>query len=291
MPELPEVETIRRGLNERVVGRTITDFVVQLPKQFVPGKHSKTEVIGKKIVGLRRRGKVLIVDLDNGVSLVIHLKMTGQLIWMSPNGESYAGGHPYPALSTELPSKYSHIYFVFENGAKLFFNDQRQFGYLKVAATKEVEDIEFIRKLGPEPLDEELTLDEFGRRLRRRPQARLKPLLLDQTFLAGLGNIYVDEALHEARLHPLRAVRSLDDGEVEALYKAIRLVIQEALRWGGSSIQAFIDPDGNRGVYMKKAGRVYKRTGEECPVCGTPIERIVVAGRGTHYCPHCQRLA
>jgi formamidopyrimidine-DNA glycosylase len=290
MPELPEVETVRKGLEERLVGRAITGFDVRLAKQFKSDPALiKTQIIGAQIEAMERRAKLLLIHLSSGYSLLIHLKMTGQLIWQDASGERFAGGHPIPFVTGPLPSGVTHIVFTFDDGSKLFFNDLRQLGYASLVPTSEVPDLKFLKSLSPEPFSKEFTLERFATQLKRRGRSRIKTVLLDQAVAAGVGNIYADEALFLAKVHPERLAGSLDLDEVERLWKAVPEVLRESLRWGGTSIQAYIDPDGKRGTYLDHA-YVYRRTGEPCRDCGTPIEKIIVGGRGTHFCPHCQRV-
>ena len=230
--------------------------------------------------------------------LLIHLKMTGQLIYREPvrgmkgaaGGSKLvlAGGHPIPAVDGALPSKVTHATFTFDDGSQLFYNDLRQFGYLKLMRTADVPAVPIVATFGPEPLERGFTAKRFAELLQRRPTAKLKPLLLDQTFIAGLGNIYVDESLNLAKLHPLRRAGSLTAVQRAALYRAIKSVLRKAIKMGGTSDNTYVTIRGGRGDYLRVA-RVYHRTGEPCRACGTPIKRMVVAGRGTHYCPRCQR--
>ena len=291
MPELPEVETIRRGLEGRLVGRTITDFEVRLAKQFQSDpKLIPRHIIGARVVRLWRRAKLLGLELSSGYTLLIHLKMTGQLIWQDGSGRRFAGGHPIPFVEGDLPSKTTHIVFSFDDGSQLYFNDLRQFGYAKLEETSELVNHPFLKSLSPEPLSDHWRLEDLSAKLKRRPKIRIKLALLDQRVAAGIGNIYADEALFVARIHPERPAVSLDDDEIQRLHSAVREVLREALRRGGTSIQAYIDPDGQRGTYGAHAW-VYRRAGEPCRECGTPIERIILGGRGSHFCPLCQRTA
>ncbi len=301
MPELPEVETIRRGLADALPGKRITELDVRLPKVYqvtggpAPAGHNVKEVpervVGAAVTDVRRRGKLLMIGLSSGSHLLIHLKMTGQLIFRERSKVVIAGGHPVPALATEtaLPSKLTHAIFCFDDGSELFYNDLRQFGYIKLVADQDLPDVPLLRAFGPEPLDPRFTPEAFSARLGRRPNAKLKPLLLDQTFLAGLGNIYVDEALNLAKLHPLRLAGSLTPVQRAALYAAIQKVLEDSLAYGGTSSNTYVNVRGGKGDYLVHA-RVYHRTGQPCRACATPIRRIVVAGRGTHVCPRCQRL-
>ena len=290
MPELPEVETIRKGLAEVLPGRRITGFEVRLPKSFQAAGPERTErIIGAKVASVERRGKLLMIGLSTGVHLLIHLKMTGQLIYRQRRRVKLAGGHPTTDMVLgEFPKKSTHVIFTFDNQAELFFNDQRTFGYIKLVPDEDLANVPLLKSFGPEPLERAFTLKTFEGRLARRPNAKLKPLLLDQTFLAGLGNIYVDEALNLAKLHPLRTVASLQPVHRRALYQAIKSVLRASLRYGGTSDNTYVTIRGDKGDYLSHA-RAYHRTGLPCRACGTPIERLVVAGRGTHICPRCQR--
>lgn len=293
MPELPEVETIRRGLQEVLPGQRISSFEVRLPKVFqYEGADGMASIVGASVTGVGRRGKTLLFGLSTEMTLIIHLKMTGQLIYRGADrGKGtvvLAGGHPSADMVAAMPVKHTHATFTFQSGDNLFFNDMRQFGYIRLVPSEELDELPFMKSYGPEPLDKAFTFEEFNTRLRRRPRAKLKPLLLDQTFLAGLGNIYVDESLNLARLHPLKTTGSLNAVQRKTLYEAIINVLEAALKYGGTSDNTYVTIQGGKGDYLQHA-RVYHRTGLSCRECGTLIQRMVVAGRGTHYCPHCQR--
>ena len=289
MPELPEVETIRLGLAEVLPGKRIKNFEVRLPKLVkIIGPEGLGRIIGAKIKGVDRRGKLLMIRLSTGLTLLIHLKMTGQLIFRQSRKVVLAGGHPIPTVDGDLPGKVTHAIFTFADGSELFFNDLRQFGYIKPVPDEDVDNIPLVKTFGPEPLTKEFTQKLFQERLTRRPNAKLKPLLLDQSFLAGLGNIYVDESLNLAKLHPLRTAGSLTTQQRQTLFKAINTILRKALRHQGTSDNSYVNIRGGKGDYLKYA-RVYHRADQPCLACGSPIRRMVVAGRGTHYCPRCQR--
>lgn len=295
MPELPEVETIRRGLAEVLPGKRITKFSVSLKKMFQPAPNVPKRLAGRSVQSAGRRGKLLMIKLDHGLTLLIHLKMTGQLIYREPvsgNGNAtklvLAGGHPIPTVDGTLPGKVTHATFTFDDGSQLFYNDLRQFGYLKLVRDEDVPFVPIVATFGPEPLERSFTEKVFAEMLKRRPAAKLKPLLLDQTFIAGLGNIYVDESLNLAKLHPLRRAGSLTAAQRRALFQAIKSTLRKAIRMGGTSDNTYVTIRGGKGDYLRVA-RVYHRTDEPCLACGTLIRRMVVAGRGTHYCPRCQR--
>jgi formamidopyrimidine-DNA glycosylase len=270
MPELPEVETITRLLREggegqpSLLGCTIRDFDLLWPDTLAepPPKQFRRLIIGQEFKAIDRRGKYLVFDLSEH-HLLIHLRMSGDIL--VGEGEQPLG-------------KYSRLALYMENGVQLSFNDARKFGRAWLVDDPQ----RILGKLGPEPLDESFTAEAFHQRLQAR-RRQLKPLLLDQSFLAGLGNIYVDEALHLARLHPLTIANALTRAQAGELLAAIRQVLREGIRRNGSSIDWVY-----RGGDFQNQFRAYQRTGEPCPECGTPIERTVVGQRSTHICPQCQ---
>lgn len=271
MPELPEVETVARGLEPQLVGRTIGGVTVYWPRTVaIPSvRDFETKLIGRRVVSVGRRGKYVVLQLDRGY-LLIHLKMSGRLM----------------VLPLEEPlDKHTHTLFDLDNGRQLRFRDVRKFG--RVYLVEELAQV--TGTLGPEPLDQDFSLKEFQRLLSRR-SGRLKPLLLNQQFLAGLGNIYADEALFAAGLHPLRKADTLAPDDQARLYAAIRTVLQRAIDRRGTTLDdgGYTDAAGEAGEYQFDIS-VYGRTGEACNVCGGPIEREIVGGRSTHYCPQCQR--
>jgi formamidopyrimidine-DNA glycosylase len=283
MPELPEVETLRRGLARTLTGRRIVAADLLKPKIFsgLPG-HSLSETVGATVESVRRRAKYLIVDLSNSLSVVVHLSLAGQIVVEQPGGERVAGGHPVPKYEAPLPHKQTSVILKLDDGSVLFLTDIRQFAHLWIAPTDEVESVIPEKRLGIELVGPEFTAEELSRRLRRRPKARLKPLLLDQKILAGLGNIYVDESLWGAGLHPLRTAGSLGDEEIEQLYAAIRDVVDLALTHGVAHIL------NGRAVAGAKLPRIHGREGQPCLCCGRPIEKFRVGGRGTYVCRVCQ---
>lgn len=291
MPELPEVETIRLGLLPLVKGKELAQVKALWPKalQNSKGKElSATQLKGLKIKDIRRRGKVLMLDLDGDNSLLVHLKMTGQLVVEPSKGRRFAGGHPTKSMAGRLPDSSTRVAVTFTDGSKLFFNDQRKFGWMRLVPATEVDEWEFLKKMGPEPLGPNFLLKDFAASITRR-KAPIKAVLLDQTTLAGMGNIYVDESLHLAKIHPSRLANSLKTEEVEKLHSAIRQVLKAALGYGGTSFTNYINALGVKGNYLDYA-RVFRREGQKCPVCGTTIEKTRVAGRGTHFCPKCQKI-
>jgi len=269
MPELPEVETVRRELAPHVEGRTIVKATFLWPGTAAthPPDVLAQLLAGRRVERLDRRGKYLIADLDRGGCLIIHLCMTGRLFVRSE--EAPVGKHTRALL---------HL----DNGHVLHFQDQRKFGRFYLVENAD----EVVGHLGPEPLDPEWRVEDLARALRSR-RAPIKALLLDQRVVAGIGNIYADEALFLARVHPLRPGGDLSEEEVQRLHEAIRLVLAQAIALRGSSISTYLPPSGQQGEYQE-ARRVFRREDAPCPRCGTPIERIRVRGRSTFFCPACQ---
>ena len=263
MPELPEVETIVRGVAPLLLGRRIEWIELRQPRVVV-GEVSRAA--GHRVTGVRRWGKHIVVDLRRGRStahLVLHLGMTGQLRW---DGD---------------PGRHTHALLGIEGGLTLLYNDIRQFGRLEWAERLPAR----LERLGPEPL--EISEEEFVLRFRSR-RSMVKSLLLNQSFLRGLGNIYVDEALFRARIHPRAQSHRLRRDRAASLHRAIVKVLTESIEHGGSSVSDYVASDGRRGSFQLRHN-VYRRTGRPCPACGAAIRRILVASRGTHFCPRCQR--
>ena len=287
MPELPEVETVRRGLEALIIGKKIVQATSDTAKSF-PNADSDVEqfLAGAMITGIRRRAKVLLIDLSSRYTLMIHLKMTGQLVY---RGEQVFGaGHPNNSLVGELPDRSTRVDITFDDGSHLYFNDQRKFGWMKLYPTLEVPNIDFMQRVGPEPLEEAFTSNEFISRVRRRSNTTIKAAILDQTVLAGVGNIYADESLWGAKIHPATRVRELIDEQLALLLHEIKYVMNLSIEKGGSTDRNYVNAEGKRGSYIDFA-RVFRREGQSCPRCDTIIKKTRVAGRGTHVCPQCQQ--
>lgn len=287
MPELPEVETVKRGLQALIVGKTVKDVTHDTAKSFpnAPGDVSEF-LLGATIADVRRRAKVLIIDLDTDYSLVVHLKMTGQMVF---RGEQVFGaGHPNDSLVGELPDRSTRVTLEFTDGSRLFFNDQRKFGWMRLLPTIEIPNIDFMKKVGPEPLSDDFTPAVFVERIRKRANTTIKAVLLDQTVLAGIGNIYADEGLWGAKIHPSQRVRDLTDAKLKTLFKELRYVLELSIEKGGSTDRNYVNAKGKKGSYIDFA-RVFRREGKDCPRhSGAAIIKTRVAGRGTHLCPRCQ---
>lgn len=302
MPELPEVETVRVGLMSLLPGLQIKAVEFNWPKSF-PNAQTDVDqfVVGAKVLKVARRAKVLLIELSSKYSLVVHLKMTGQLVFVGAADKLTAGsrqlsaksrfgaGHPSDSLVGKLPDKSTRVTLTFTDGSRLFFNDQRKFGWMRLIPTAEVVNLDFFRKVGPEPLSRDFTWQLFRDRCFRRKNSNIKSVLLDQTVLAGVGNIYADESLWGAKIHPLLLVKELSNKQFQTLHKELVFVLKLAIEKGGSTDKNYVNAEGKKGSYMSFA-RVFRREDLPCPSCGTTIKKIRVAGRGTHICPKCQRL-
>ncbi len=270
MPELPEVENVARMLQPEVVGRRVEQTRVLWPRSVAhPSPEDFCQGVGEReFTSVGRRGKVLILGLSGGRWLLVHLRMSGRLLL---------------AAREEPDPVHLRAAFRLDDGRELRFVDPRKFGRLWL-----VEDpAEVLGDLGPEPLDATFPVEAFQARLQSRRRARIKPLLLDQRFLAGVGNIYADEALFLAGIHPCRAAGSLTGEEVARLHRALQEVLRAAIVDGGTTLSAYRRPDGSPGEHQGFL-LVFRRAGEPCPRCGTPVVRAVVGGRGTYFCPCCQ---
>jgi formamidopyrimidine-DNA glycosylase len=288
MPELPEVETIKIGLARLLPGKVVKDVSHNWHKSFpnAPADVARF-LVGAKITNVRRRAKVLIIELSSKYSLVIHLKMTGQLVFRGT--EVFGAGHPSKSLVGKLPDKSTRVVFDFSDGSKLFFNDQRKFGWIRLIPTIEIPQIDFMQTVGPEPLDDDFTVDKFIERLLTRKASPIKAVLLDQKVLAGVGNIYADESLYAAKIHPETPVEDVPRTKMVALYKDLRDILILSINRGGSTDRNYVNSEGKKGSYLSFA-QVFRKEGQLCPRCGREIIKIRVAGRGTHICLYCQRL-
>lgn len=289
MPELPEVETITRGLKKQLVGQKITRVDVLNEGTIEFDLRLITEVITEqKISAIWRRAKVLIWDLSSGYSLLFHLKMTGQFVLRNAQSQTFSGGHPTASMQddSDLPDSSTRVIFSLEDGSRLYFNDQRKFGWIRLLPTAEVHSDKFLSSVGPEHDSQSFTPKYLWDKIKNRITP-IKALLLDQKIVAGIGNIYADEALHLAKIHPARKASSLSKAETAVLFNAVLSVLADGIKYGGTSFDKYVNAQGEPGNYIKHA-RVFKREGQTCRVCGDTIIKTRVAGRGTHYCPTCQ---
>lgn len=284
MPELPEVETIRRDLASVLKGQRISDLIVkQSTLLHNPLALFRRYLVGAKILSVKRRAKLLLFELSSGYWLVVHLKMTGQLVWRPKRGRWRVGGHPIGGVS-EVPNKYTYITLKTPHGS-LYFNDVRKFGYWQLIPKSNLS--HYLQAYGPEPLSVKFKWRNLAERLLSHKRLTIKAALLNQTVVAGLGNIYTDESLFVARLNPKRLVASLKPVELKRLCRAIVMVLKKALSARGTSFNTYVDSLGQRGHYWQQRF-VYGRRGELCRRCQRPIKKMILAGRGTHYCAFCQ---
>ncbi len=288
MPELPEVETVKRGLVKLVIGKTIDAVTFDWPKGF---PNAQTDVdsflVNSTITDVHRRAKVLLINLSTNHTLVVHLKMTGQLVYRGE--QNFGAGHPNDSLIGKLPDKSTRVILVFTDGSTLFFNDQRKFGWMRLLPTSEVSNIDFMKKLGPEPLNADFTQKLFLEKLMKRPNTTIKAVLLDQSVIAGVGNIYSDESLWAAKIYPATLVKKVPNTKLKALFTELCAVLQLSIEKGGSTDRNYVNVEGKKGSYISFA-KVFRKEGQPCQRCGDTIIKIRVAGRGTHLCPSCQVL-
>lgn len=326
MPELPEVTVIVNGLNRKLKGLVFKLVSYDWPKGFHWNGFSQKDLKGARVLGVERMGKVVLINLvrNSGpvssflpasarsdlkssrkkndradlravgdpsrtatrITILIHLKLTGQLIYQDEKTR-IAGGHPIPPLNLPSPNKTTRATFEFTNGGHLYFNDMRKFGWVKIVKSEQGLVRSAIGILGPDAL--EISLKEFAERLRKKPQSRIKKLLMDQTFISGVGNIYADESLWLAKVHPSRSVVSLSDVEIKAIHKGIHDSMTLSINQGGSSANSFVGSGGEKGLFLSFAN-AYHMTGLPCKRCKTPIVRKKMDGRSAHFCPACQKI-
>ena len=291
MPELPEVETIVRDLNKAILGRKIEDVwsdfkkMIKKPKDF---EQFKKEIRGKKIQKVWRRGKNIIFDLSGGQNLLIHQKLTGHLLlgkWKLEKGEWQA--KILGPLSEDPMNRFLHLMFWLNSGQMLALSDLRKFAKAELWNSDELKESEELKSLGPEPLAKDFTFEKFKECLKDK-KGKVKQVLMDQTVIAGIGNIYSDEILWQAKIHPFKDVSKLSRSDLDRIYQAMREILPRAIELGGESISDFRRISGERG-YFDKERKVYRREGEKCSRCGTVIKRIKLAGRSAHFCPYCQK--
>jgi len=286
MPELPEIETIKLQLGKVLVGQRIVNVIVNNNKSV---RGDIGEIRGRRVIGIRRMAKVLLIDLDGDLTIAIHLKMTGQLIYDDGKGR-VAGGHPTGDFAGELPSKHTRVMIELTSPpATLYFNDQRKFGWMKIVESSKLKVESFIKDLGPEPL--ELKKDEVIKliKLIKKSKRAIKLVIMDQKIISGVGNIYANDALWEARIRPQTVANQISVERLRILLKKIHLVLREGIKYGGATAadSKFVNLQGMGGHYQDHF-RVYDRRGLPCLKCQTEIKKITLGGRGTYYCSKCQ---
>jgi formamidopyrimidine-DNA glycosylase len=291
VPELPEVEGARRRLEPLLVGRRIERFEVRDPKLWhVSEGLSEQELVGRRVARIDRHAKVLDFVVEGELRLLVHLKIAGQFAYQLADGSRFVGGHPYPLPTADLPDTSTRFSLYVEGGDALHINDQRRFAWARLLRPAEADAYIAEQKYGPDPLRPDFTPHLLGERLRARKGRPIKAALLDQTCLAGLGNIYADESLHGARLHPMTRTADLSERQVAALHSAIRAVLELAVPVGGAYVvngKVATPEDQLERDFLRAHGRA----GQPCPDCKKPkavIVREFLAGRGTYYCPGCQ---
>ena len=299
MPELPEVESLRLGLKEKIVKSKILKIEIIKPK-LISGNGTlrkinkkKTEefikeITGEKIINIKRIAKNLIIELSNEKIFIVHLKMTGQLVFIDKNKKKILGGHPIIKSFTEdLPNKHTAIIFNLNNG-NLFYNDIRMFGYvLYFKNILEAKKYGLFKNIGLDPFDKNFTLEYFKKEI-KKTNRNLKTTLLDQKIVTGCGNIYTDEICFASKVLPERNCKNLKDKEVENIYQNIKSILKSAIEHGGSSVSDYFLADGSRGNYAR-LHKVYGKGGEKCKICKNILERKIIAGRATVFCKHCQK--
>lgn len=284
MPELPEVETIVRDLNEKLKNKKIVAVKSLDKKVFYLTPRDVKNILGKKIKAVKRRAKMIIIELADSY-LIIHLKMTGQLVYQSKTS-LITGGNPIVNQDKKLPNKFSRVIFKFNNNGILYFNDVRRFGWIKLMARDKF--VDFNGRLGVEPLNPYFTLEYFNQVLSRKYRTSIKQVLLDQKYISGIGNIYADESLFIARIKPFRKVNALRAAEIKKLWQAIPKILKYAIKHRGTSFNDYVDAQGRAGNFVKYL-KVYGRAGEKCKNCGQTVKKMKLGGRGTHWCDSCQK--
>jgi len=287
MPELPEVETIRRGLQKNIVGKTINDFDSDWKKMVnKPLAVYKKVLKGLKIESVNRRAKMIVLNLSKNWNILTHLKMTGQLVYGSKT-KCLVGGHPIEEGYDCLPNKFTHATITFSNKSHLYFNDIRKFGWMHLLNDAELEKEIDRMKLGIEPFDKNFTFEYFKNLLKKRPNLKIKQFLMDQSLITGLGNIYSDEVDFFAHVRPMRIVKSLTDREIDLIYKGIKKILTSSIKAQGTTFSNYRNAEGEAGAYSEQL-KVYGKWGEKC-LCGGKILRARIGGRSASYCPKCQK--
>lgn len=289
MPELPEVEIIKLGLEKKITGLKLKTIEVLNPKTL---QGDSKLVIGQNVLNVWRKAKVLGINLTGNYSLIFHLKMSGQIIW--DKGEElgitgrFVGGHPTKDMTGELPNKSTRVIFTFSDNSKLYFNDQRKFGWVKVVKSDELNLQSLLSTLGPEPLEKAFTWEILKTNLLKHKSMPVKVAILDQKVVSGIGNIYASEATFLAGIDPSKKVKDLSDENFKKLHAGIVESLKNGIKYGGSSKTHFVNAEGKKGYFLDYA-YVYGKTGDKCKKCGSVIKKIQLGGRGTYFCEKCQK--
>ncbi len=280
MPELPEVETIRIKLKNYLEGKRLIGIDIK-DNKIIDGDVKK--ILQHKITDVKRFGKGLVFQFDNNIALATHIKLTGQFIYRGPENKDI---NVDSKLVGRLPSKFTRVIFQFNDKSTLFFNDIRKFAWMKIVPTQQLNSLSFFKQLGPEPF-KDLTFEYF-KHIITTSNSAIKSLIMNQKKIAGIGNIYANDALFLAKIHPQRKAKTLTDEEIKKLYDSIFFVLKKGLENNGATEMNYVNPDGQPGNYQKHF-LVYGKEGKPCPVCHTLIKKIKVGGRGTYFCPKCQK--
>jgi len=291
MPELPEVETIVRDLNKKVLGRAFIDVwtdskkIVKKPQNF---EEFKKEIKRRKIEKVKRRGKNILLELSGGKALLVHQKLTGHLLLGNWEKEREVWKPQATGPLEDPMNRFLHLIFWLDDGKQLALSDLRKFAKVELWDSQKLVKSKELKSLGPEPLEKSFTFQKFQEVLKQKKR-KIKQILMDQTAIAGIGNIYSDEILFTAKIHPFKEVSKLNKLELKRIYQAIKKILKKAIELRGESISDFRDLEGKKG-YFDKIRKAYRREGEKCPRCGTQIKRIKLGGRSAHFCPKCQKL-
>ncbi len=294
MPEGPEVQTIVNDLNKKIIGRRITGVWTDWPKMIKTGvKTLERQIKGAKVEGVRRRGKNILIDLDKDRLLLIHQKMTGHLL-VGKWEVKKAANSKHRVVSTvkgplqERVNDFIRLIFYLDNGQQLALSDLRRFAKVLFGKTKDIENLKELKNLGIDPMDPKAKFADFAAAAARRTRS-IKQVLMDQTVISGVGNIYADDILWFTRIHPLRRASDLTEKELKSIWLAAKKILKHAIKLRGTSTADFRDTSGKKGRYGNVV-LAYRRTGEPCKRCKTPIKRIKIGGRSAHFCPKCQKL-
>jgi formamidopyrimidine-DNA glycosylase len=289
MPELPEVETIRLGLQKKIIGLKIVEIDVLAPKSFIG---NPKETYGKNILNIWRKAKILGIELSGNKTILIHLKMSGQLIFIQNKDDRFIGGHPTPDMVGGLPNRSTRVIFTFSDNSKLYFNDQRRFGWVRVIENQELRIMNqgngLFARLGPEPLSGDFTWELLRTNLLKHKSQPVKVVLLDQTTISGIGNIYASEACFNAGIDPRKRVGNMVDRDFKKLHLGVIRAIKDGIKYGGSTKTHFVDAEGRKGYFLDYAF-VYGLDKKACKICKTVIQKIQLRGRGTYFCKTCQK--